>query len=227
MKTVMKGQKLRNLTLLALFIVLIGCKPSLEGEYYYETNPEYTQGLEYFYGSYYAKYANSNNVAKLLLFTKGLALQADNKITGFGQYLVLSDVFIPASDTLLPVGVYTISESKEAFTALPGKIFKSVDLGGRDYLTGASLHYREPADGKSKTELITGGSFTLKLSAENELTITCRFQTKEGKELAGYGKIPIKSFPVNLDLLSVAKKSCCLFAPNGLSFQNYTLCLHQ
>ncbi len=227
MITVMKEQNLLNLMVLTLFIVLVGCKPSSEAEYYYETNPEYTQGLEYFYGSYYAKYGNSNNVAKLLLFTKGLALHADNKMTGYGQYLALSDVFIPASDTLLPVGVYTISESKEAFTALPGKMFKSVDLGGRDYLTGASLHYRELADGKSKTELITEGSFTLKLSAENELTITCRFRTKEGKELAGHGKIPIKSFPVNLDLFSLTKKSSCLFVLNGSDIQDYAHCSEQ
>ena len=177
--------------ILFLFTLLLGaCGQSPIQEYHYETNPEYVWGYQEFYGDYYSRYDITNNVSTLSLFSETLDVTKDGYLTGYGQHLNLYDIFTAVSDTVLPGGTYTASDSNEPFTFMPGKY---IERGNEKYITGAWIYYYEINNNKSGRKLITDGYFEINWLMDG-LYFECNFITDDGKELKGR----IKSYPLTV-----------------------------
>jgi len=156
--------------------------------YVYESNPNYNWGYVQFYGSYYSEYHNTNNVLSVSLFTNSLKLNDERSLIGLGQYLFLEDVFVSASDTLLPSGTYKVSDSGEPFTFSPGSNYI---VDEKVYTLGTTINYYEEKSTLSTLKMITYGSFTV--SQQNgKYTIVCDFVTNDSSELKGTftGELP-------------------------------------
>jgi hypothetical protein len=169
-----------------LLVVLIGLLTSCGGgqlyqQYVYNTNPTYTWGYAEFYGAYYANYKNTNNVISLSLFSDSLKINDIGNLTGTGQYLFLEDVFIAKTDTLLPMGTYTVNNSGLPFTVAPG-LNDTIDKVV--YPIGANISYYEGNPNMSKQKLISSGTFTVSLSG-NKYTVIFNLVTDDKKTLKG------------------------------------------
>lgn len=149
--------KLRKLSIsMLLLLVLVGCeRKEPPTPYVYNSNPTFSMGNALFYGKYYDNYNTPNNVVELNLFTKKLKM-INKKPQGTGHYLVLPDIFIPPTDTLMPTGKYVVSETRDAFTFLPGKKF--VDTRQTIH-SGAYVYFLEPDPSQSKIAYVTSGEF--------------------------------------------------------------------
>lgn len=153
-----------------LLLILLGaysCRVRNEFVYPYETDPVYSWGFAYFYGPHYQHYQNNNNVLTINLLTDSLVVSEDDNssIVGFGQYLYLEDVFVPANDTLLPAGTYTVSKSGEAFTIDPGE----GEFDGMKIDAGAYIYFIEQNESFSTRKFIVDG--TMQVAYDGDETI--------------------------------------------------------
>ena len=149
--------------------------------YVYESNPQFTWGYAQFYGNYYSNYGIKNNTVTLSLFSDSLKLNDKGELTGYGQYLFLEDVFISPTDTLLPLGTYSINSKGDPFTFFAGK---NDTIDSEVYTNGAYIYYIEQNSAKSTIKLITGGTFSVSLYNE-KYKIVCDFTTDDKTSLKG------------------------------------------
>lgn len=160
----MKLRSTTNILILLLLILCCGCEKNTPiASFAYETNPKFTWGYVQFYGNYYHNYQLSNNVLTLHLFSEGLTIE-EGKLIGKGQHLVLSDVFIQPTDTLLPIGTYTTSDKGEAMTYFDGRNFK---MNKDDIPTGTYIHYLTDNAFNDKTALLTQSNLTVQLKNDS------------------------------------------------------------
>ncbi len=169
------------LVTIAISLTLIACEKPEVKEYEYEKNPQYSWGYAEFWGAYYAEYSNNNHVLSLSLFTDSLEINQESKLTGFGQYLYLEDIFIAPSDTLLPAGVYVVNDSGNPFTIAAGE---EIEYDGDKYNVGAMINYVEKNSTNDIRKFITGGKMTVYQIGEKTLII-CDFKLADGTELKG------------------------------------------
>lgn len=164
------------------FLVMVSCQRPEVAEYVYEKNPQYGWGYVEFWGPYYAQYGNMNHVLSVHLFTDSLEVNAENSnLVGFGQYLMLEDVFVHPTDSILPEGVYTVSESGEPFTLAPGE---QVVFDNEKYDVGALIYYMERNNDFSTRKWISSGTMTVQYTS-NKFRIICDFILSDGQELKG------------------------------------------
>lgn len=177
--------------ILPILLVLSGCKDNPKAFKYYNPNPQYTWGYAFFYGDYYSDVGIENNVLSVSLFTENLSVENGNLIGG-GQYLNIEELCLAPSDTLLPLGVYTINNTREPMTALPGEVPEEYPY----VFIGANISY---VDENGVTYmLIESGTFTVEdIVNEDEYTITFDFiaydyAASNRQELKGKfrGKLP-------------------------------------
>ena len=182
----MKKQHLIIVLLASLLASCVGGQ--LNPPYNYNTNPSYSWGYAEFYGAYYAQYGNSNNVISLSLISDSLKINDIGNLVGTGQFLFLEDVFIAKTDTLLPVGTYTVNTSGLPFTVAPGK---NDTTDSEVYPIGATISYYEDNPANSKLKLVTEGTFTFS-SIGNKYTINCNLKTDDKIILKGSfsGQLP-------------------------------------
>ena len=142
-----------------MIFVLSSCEKKEPFVYEYETNPQYTWGYVDFWGPVYlTEYGIDDNVLSLYAFTDSLGVDDDNQLKGFGQYLLLDDIFVSPNDTLFPEGVYQVSNSAEAFTIAPGEEYEVDDV---KYDVGALIYFIEQNDSYSIRKFIIGGTMTV------------------------------------------------------------------
>lgn len=183
---IFQNSKFFNLFLFGVLILLQvfgSCTPKDPiATHKYESNPEFTWGLAQFYGSYYNNYDIENNVLSLQLFTEKLYLNADNELDGYGQYLIIKDIFIEQSDTFLLNGTYHANNSGEAFSFFPGKKFKS---GHSEISSGAYIYYIEFESFRSKIAYVTDGFFTVNQTDASHYKIDIDFTLDNKNKLTG------------------------------------------
>lgn len=174
--------KIRQLVILIFVGLLTSCiEGQLNPPYVYNINPNYTWGYAEFYGAYYANYGNENNVISLSLFSDSLKINDIGSLIGIGQYLFLEDVFIAKTDTLLPVGTYSVNETGLPFTVAPGK---NDTVDNEVYPIGACISYYEDNTANSTLKLITDGSFTVSRIGNN-YNVIFDLKTSDKKALKG------------------------------------------
>jgi len=175
---------MKNHLILSLFVIILlsSCKGGEPNQpHVYDSNPQYTWGYAQFYGAYYADVQNTNNVLSVSLFSDSLYINEVKNLVGQGQYLFLEDVFVSASDTLLPEGTYKASESGKPFTFSPGKNYV---VDEKVYTLGATINYFEENANMSTVKLIADGSFTVHRKGEI-YTVVCNFVTDDSIQLKG------------------------------------------
>jgi len=177
---------MKNLQLLFILFagLLVSCKAYEPAPpYVYNSNPHYTWGYAEFYGDYYSQYGIKNNTLSLSLFSDSLKINDQGALEGTGQYLFLEDVFVAPTDTLLPVGKYTISKTEAAYpmTFYAGK---NDTIDSEVYPIGAYISYYEENSAKSTMKLISDGTFTVSRISGN-YTIVCDFKTSDSTKLKG------------------------------------------
>ena len=121
------------------------------------------------------------------MFSDGLGIDEQNTLVGSGQYLVLEDIFVSESDTLLPAGTYTAIDTITdivPFTFLKGKTFEEKTYSDKIY-SGAYLNYFETDATKNAVKYIVSGTFTVTYSTQGTCTLSCDFVTNDKKELKG------------------------------------------
>jgi hypothetical protein len=195
--------KTNFLAAIAISLTLISCeKPEIK-EYEYEKNPAYSWGYAEFWGPYYAEYSNNNHVVSLSLFTDSLDINQESKLTGFGQYLYLEDIFIAPSDTLMPAGVYEVNDSGNAFTVAVGE---QIDYDGDKFDVGAMIFFVEKNSNNDIRKFITGGKMTVFQIGDKTL-ITCDFKLDDGTELKGRYEALLPYFDQSEESAGVRQKS--------------------
>ena len=195
--------KLFNLLLFVLVLLFVSCKTNDPvPPYAYETNPHYSFGYAEFFGPYYTAYGNKNNVISLSLFSDSLKINSIGSLEGFGQYLFLEDIFINPTDTLLPAGTYTISDSGLPFTVAPGK---NDTVDNNVFTIGATISYYEQNAAKSMLKLIKSGNFTLAFNYPN-FKVDCNFKTNDNKVLKGSfsAQLPYVDESINMTISNVS-----------------------
>jgi len=166
-----------------LILWLVSCKQAEPTPtYIYESNPHYSWGFAEFYGNYYNKYSNDNNVLSMTLFSDSLTVNEDGSLGGFGQTLYLEDIFLPAKDTFLVEQIYYIRYSTEPFSILPGRLDT---IGDEVFPVGPSISYFEKDPTKSVGKLIKGGFITVSKSPDGRYSILCNLTTSDNLPLKG------------------------------------------
>ena len=148
-----------------LVVLLSSCEKKEPFVYQYEANPRYTWGYADFWGDYYQAYALPYNVVSLSLFTDNLSIDSTGSLAGTGLYLFLEDIFLSPTDTLLPPGTYTVSETTDAFTIAPGE---ELEIDGQKFEVGAYVYFLENNEYYSTIKFITSG--TMNVSYADEAT---------------------------------------------------------
>jgi hypothetical protein len=142
-----------------LTFILSSCEKKVPFEYEYENDPEYTWGYVDFWGSAFSsKYGTNNNVLSLYALTDSLWNDDEGLLHGFGQYLLLDDIFVSPNDTLFPEGVYQVSNSMEAFTIASGEEY---EVDEEKYDIGACIYFIEQNDSYSVRKFIVDGFMTV------------------------------------------------------------------
>lgn len=176
---------MRKICLISSFILVLltACKTeTLRVPYQYEVNPAFKWGYAEFYGKYFSNYNINNNVLTLNLFTEKLFVNSDNALDGTGQYLILENIFIAPSDTILPAGMYSLGETGAPFTFFGGKKFED---NGQEIPSGAFIYYIEPEPTKSRIAYVTGGTFNVSISNDSVYNIQCDFELDGKSQLKG------------------------------------------
>lgn len=168
--------------LIALTIGLFSCEEPEEYVHEYEQDPRYSWGYVEFWGPYYEEYGIDNNVLSLSLFTDSLDVNEDNDLNGIGQYLYLEDIFTLPSDTILPAGVYEVSESNEPFSIAPGYLYVEDEV---EYDLGAMIYYIERNEAYTVLKYIVDGTMTVSLVNESQTIIDFDFILDDETELKG------------------------------------------
>ncbi len=143
----------RIVYIIVLLLCLVGCtKPSKEIKPI-DSETKLDKGRCVFYGDYYAEEGIAHNVVDIDLLSAKLSYDSVGRIVGTGTNLYFSDIFLHATDTLIPAGVYTADTTAAVGTFLPGMNYE----GG---ISGAYLlHITDNA--VMKIILIEKGSFHL------------------------------------------------------------------
>jgi hypothetical protein len=176
--------------LLLLFLALTSCKRNdKDVEYKYATAGEFTWGYAQFYGKYYADYGIENNVVSLSVFTDSLFVNNKEQLAGFGQYIILEDIFSAPTDTLLQEGTYKISDKREPMNATKGEV---LEIDGLKYNTGAYIYFIEKNALFSKSEQIIDGKFSLNYS-ESKYYLLFDFLLSDSSTFKG--RVNFKSLP--------------------------------
>lgn len=199
-------------SILSLIVFLSSCNGNTPNPpYVYQTNPTFTWGFADFYSSYYSNYNIQNNVLTINLLSEGLGVDNQQNLLGTGQYLILEDVFVNATDTLLPAGTYTAVDSiidVKPFTFLIGKEYK--EKPSSDGIpSGAYIYYFENDASKNTIKYIVSGTFTVSYNSQNtKYTISCDFDTKDKKEINGTftGELPHFDRSVNVKAGAIREK---------------------
>ncbi|MEA4936824.1 MAG: hypothetical protein VB102_09295 [Paludibacter sp.] len=143
-----------------LLLTLLSCEKKEPFVYEYETSPQYTWGFADFWGSAFSsKYDTNNNMLSLYALTDSLWKDDEGLLHGFGQYLLLNDIFVNDNDTLFPEGVYHVSNSTDAFSIAPGEEYKVDDEKYDDI--GARIYFIEQNESYSVRKFIVDGSMTV------------------------------------------------------------------
>lgn len=174
--------------LLAVLILFSSCEKKEPTVYIYETNPVYTWGYAEFWGDYYGDYGIVENVLSLSLLTDELSVDSTSSLVGIGQYLYLEDVFIAASDTLLPDGKYTVGKETGRFTIAPGEI---LEIDGQKLQVGAFVYFLEKNELFTKQKFITAGTMIV-VNTGSTTRIDFDFVLADKSALKGYyeGQLP-------------------------------------
>lgn len=164
---------------LCFMLLLQACERREVFEYQYEKDPQYSNGYAEFWGAQYAHYGFDNHVLSLRAFTDSLKLTKDGYLTGFGQYLVLNDIFVSSSDTVFPAGTYEIADTVDVFKIAPGELYE-----GTKYELGAYIYYIEKNESFSIRKFIVGG--TMQVSFTDSVSrFDCNFILDDKSELKG------------------------------------------
>lgn len=103
---------------------ITSCQPNRPSSY--KGMPkEYTLAYEEIYGHCYDSVPYA--VVALDLYSDGIELDKNHKITGTGYNLYLSDIFVP--DSLLEEGTYKSDTTAQPFTFLPGRDYEGLPHG--------------------------------------------------------------------------------------------------
>jgi hypothetical protein len=174
--------------LLVVLILFSSCEKKEPTVYIYETNPVYTWGYAEFWGDYYGDYGIVENVLSLSLLTDELSVDSTSSLVGIGQYLYLEDVFIAASDTLLPDGKYTVGKETGKFTIAPGEI---LEIDGQKLQVGAFVYFLEKNEMFTKQKFITAGTMIV-VNTGSTTRIDFDFVLADKSALKGYyeGQLP-------------------------------------
>jgi len=191
------------LAFIVLAMTFVACEKPEVKEYEYEKNPAYSWGYAEFWGAYYAEYSNNNHVVSLSLFTDSLKVNQESKLTGFGQYLYLEDVFIAPSDTLLPEGVYEVNDSGNPFSISAGE---QMEFNGDKYDVGAMISYVEKNSNNDIRKFITGGKMSVYQIGDKTL-IVCDFKLADGTELKGRYEARLPYFDQSEESAGVRQKA--------------------
>ncbi len=160
--------------LVLIAALLIGCKHTEQPSDKTLASNVFNSGYSAFYGSYYDYLGIQENVVSMTLFSPNLTVDTAGYYVGTGTNLILSDIFLSPSDTLLPDGRYVASDSAAAFTFLRGQTFDDNPLGAYMLIiteTGYSV------------EVLTEGSFELQTLGDSVL-IDFNFKRTNGKTYA-------------------------------------------
>lgn len=135
-----------------IMAMFAGCKPvNVPREQKTATDSVFVVGDFRFYGAYYPSI--EGNVFSIDLLSKGLQFDSLFHIVGTGTNLYLSDIFLPATDSVLQSGIYDIDTTAAPYTILPGMRF------GRA-VTGAYVAQMREGN-VTDTLLFTRGQMTL------------------------------------------------------------------
>ncbi len=149
----------RTIYILGLLLCLVGCeKPQNGAQNPTKSETVLDKGRCIFYGDYYAEEGIAYNVVDMDLLSAKLSYDSVGRIVGTGTNLYFSDIFLHATDTLLPAGVYTADTTAAVGTFLPGMDYEGGVSGA--YL----LHITDNA--VMEIILIEKGSFTLTYEGE-------------------------------------------------------------
>lgn len=168
--------------------LLIACTPELKAPYAYNTHPNFTKGRIEFYGSYYENYNYTNNIISITLFSDSITENQSGSILGIGQELIIEDLSISPTDTVIPAGNYKVSKTKEIHTFVPGRI---ISANNESATVGSRIYYFEKNNKKSITGLITDGSFDISYS-ETTTNIVCNLVTDNNLQIKGQFKGKLK-----------------------------------
>ena len=157
-------------------------------EYKYNDKPAYSWGYAEFYGDFYNYADIDRNVLTLSLFSDSLYVNDEGSLAGHGQYLFVEDIFIPATDSVLPAGTYKADTTAAPMTFYPGELF---EVDENKYPVGAYLYYIEKRQAFSTVKYISRGSFTLSRSSDM-FFIQCDFVMSDSSVVKGnfQGKLP-------------------------------------
>jgi len=174
-----------QLLIFAFAGLLASCVNEPATPYAYNADPKYTQGSVDFFGAEYKYkgYGVLNNLLSISLFSEALIVDSITRTPkgGVGQYLLLEDVYIAPTDTILPSKTYAINDTHQPYTVSPGK---NDTIGTEIYPIGAYITYYEQNTSKSTIKFITSGTFIVSRNGIN-FTISCNFKTSDKKDLKG------------------------------------------
>ncbi len=169
--------------------ILLGCTPDQpKVAYAYNTHPAFTWGKIEFYGNYYGNYNNPNNVISITLFSDSITENQSGSILGIGQKLIIEDIFISPTDTIIPAGNYTVSIKKEKQSFAPGRI---INVNNESETVGSRIYYFEKISKKSITSLIIDGSFDISY-IDTTTNIICNLITEDKLQIKGKFKGKLK-----------------------------------
>jgi hypothetical protein len=122
--------RLTPIVVVAAALLLHACKPSAP-VVFRGLPKEYNLAYEELYGRCYDSVTHA--VAALDLYSEGLELDKNHRMTGSGYNLYLSDIFLPdrtGSDSLrMAAGTYRSDTTAEPFTFLPGRDYEGMPHG--------------------------------------------------------------------------------------------------
>lgn len=174
--------------IIIITISLIACTPELNAPYTYNTHPALTWGKVEFYGNYYSNYNNLNNVINLSLYSDSITETQSGTILGIGQEIILEDLIISPTDTIIPSGNYKISMTKEKQTFAPGRV---VNANNEIQTLGSRIYFFEKISKKSITRLIIDGSLDISYS-DTTTNIICNLITDDKLQIKGRFKGKLK-----------------------------------
>lgn len=132
----------------------------------------YDKGIATFYGAWYKENGIPQHVIALDLYSPHLTLNDEGYMTGTGTNLYLSDIFIEATDTLLPETTYRSDTTALPLTFLPG-----MNYDGN--ISGA--YVLDITDGAlTAAEILTEGTFSIRYKGDS-VSIDFHFTTATGK----------------------------------------------
>lgn len=175
--------KIKRTTIIFLACFIISCTTyEPKAHYSYNNHPTFTWGQVEFYGNYYGKYNNPNNVMSLYLFSDSLKLNDVGSVIGIGQELILEDILIAPTDTILPIRSYSMDTTKTAYTFAPGR---NVYVNNENIILGARILFMEKEIKKTVTKLIIDGSFSIISSQDSTMNLVCDLTTEDKIKIKG------------------------------------------